>query len=95
MNIKVQINKTHIEEGVREDCERFPIALAIRPYLSENAHVLVDGKIRILHLIEFSPYPNFIQELSWQVLEFIDGFDSYGKVEPFVLDLKIPEWALK
>ena len=92
MRCQVVVTDSHIENGVRGDCERCMVANAIRPLLRPNAtlEVYVDG-------VDFRN-----REGDWEFRAFparvqskIERWDETGKARRFAFVLDIPDQFLK
>lgn len=83
MRVHLTVTEQHIAHGVREDCARCPIALALRDAVPGGVGaVVVDGALQITH-----------DGVWWSAnhtattVAFIRAFDDGDLVEPFEMDL--------
>ena len=77
----IKVTQEHIDSGVRGDCSKCPIALAISEQVNNRVGVSKGGII-IPYL-----YETFL-ETPPLAREFIEKFDAGKEVEPFVFNLE-------
>lgn len=85
----VNVTAEHIAEGIRQDCERCPVALAIAAALPDLRYISVLSRA-IIVLPRGRDFINI--DTPRAVRKFVRDFDAgYGDpVEPFSFDLEYP-----
>lgn len=88
MKIKIHVTERHIAEGVRENCKRCPIALAVRPHV----------KYEYWEQLEIFPSGVFLDSCGMiyfpvQATLFVRNFDNKRPVKAFTFTLDVPRWA--
>lgn len=69
----VEVNMDHIRRGIRGDCEKCALSLAVKDHLAEGINVLVDG---IEIAIFKSPLSIIRAEIPTTLRTFVSFFDS-------------------
>lgn len=85
--MRITVTQEDIEKGVRRNCVRCPIALAMTRQTGLPWFVDERGGIVFSH-----KHPKNIQlmvDLPWQAMDFMSGFDSGLPMFPFTFDLDI------
>jgi hypothetical protein len=78
----VSVTAEHITKGFARDCERCPVALAIRDAFPAVAHVTVTGLYVRMGIREHE-MPAEVQQFTW-------AFDTGQPIEPFTFELDYP-----
>lgn len=90
---EIEVTRECIEQGVRDKCQRCPVALAIRKHLRQGVKVSVGNELAV-----FSEHPVRLSEEHWfphEACEFIGRFDrGLVPVQPFTFRMTVPDWAL-
>lgn len=79
--MKITVTQDDIDNGHRNDCERCPVAIAIRRCIDVPYGVDVGGNTRIITPIGNFKYPSTVRK-------FIHNFDNQLTVKPFTFNLK-------
>jgi hypothetical protein len=82
----VEVTQKHINKGLRNDCRRCPIALALKD--AGLSDVVVMRSIVLIHPRRGSQY-RYSCALPTSVSQFIESFDSIQGVEPFSFELEV------
>jgi hypothetical protein len=89
----INVTADHITRGVREDCERCPVALAIIDVFPDLAYVSVGSEA--LSLQRRGDDTRTDLDVPCDVLNFVWDFDdNTGPVQPFSFDLDYPAEAV-
>jgi hypothetical protein len=80
---KVSVSEIHIKSGIRTDCSRCPIALAIKDVLENESEISVG--LGTLKVYEGGVTRHY--ELPSIAKSFISSFDSKLSVEPFEFEI--------
>jgi hypothetical protein len=83
----VSVTAEHIARGVREDCEKCPVALAIFDAFPDLTYISV-GPENIL--MQFGPEAEIRLGVPSEVLTFIWDYDDDGQVDPFTFTVDYP-----
>ena len=87
MTATISVTREHIANGVREDCEHCPIALAILETFPDVNYAAVGPDACTIGTPDGSDTE---LNLPGEALDFIWGFDDDGAGEPFTFELDYP-----
>lgn len=84
MKIRVHVTIDHINAGLRADCKKCPVALALGEILDIEDFAVGDYDVYLenCRLRVFLPFA---------VGKFIQDFDSHKLVKPFSFTLEVPD----
>jgi hypothetical protein len=90
----INVTAEHIAAGERENCERCPVALAIRDAFPHLVYIEVapEGISISLRGADIWGLKAHV-DVAREVQEFIRAFDSGEPVEPFTFELDYPKVA--
>jgi len=83
----INVTAEHIENGVRENCERCPVALAIMDAFPGASGIYVESRV---FSISRDGYRRDEIKLPREASEFIWDFDASKTVQPFSFELDYP-----
>ena len=93
MIVTVQVTSEDIAHGLSGNCDRCPVALAIRRLLLPGIFVRAGTWFFALH--RGSDVSQYNQMLPGQAVDFITAFDSGKTPEPFEFQIDIPARFLR
>jgi hypothetical protein len=82
MKTTINVTQEHIDKGLRRQCSKCPVALAIKDVCKPETYVNVSSVIYV--------GGKFSKAAPLDVERFIGRFDGSFSVEPFSFDLDIP-----
>lgn len=85
MKIKINVTQKDIDEGVRYNCLKCPIARAMRRHKQLKDSVVTGGCYKLIgHAYEFHALPLRVQN-------FVFLFDAQKPVKPFTFRVEVPD----
>ena len=87
----ISVTREHIAKGKRRDCERCPVALAIRDALPDLIYTRV-GPINIALQRDAGEYLTYFA-FPPEVLDFVRDYDGRRGSKPFTFELDYPAVA--
>lgn len=94
----IQVTEEHIAKGVKANCRKCPLALAIKSYLRPGFDIEVSfGWVVVRETNETHVYKSVWEskDLPAVTSQFMHEFDSKRKVHPFSFELDVPQQYLK
>lgn len=84
--MKITVTKKHIDAGIRNDCERCPIALAILESVPDSASPTVDHSE--ISFLKDNRFTLVHSDTPRSAEEFIERFDNGLPVQPFTFEIE-------
>lgn len=91
MKVTLKVTAEHISKGSRSNCQRCPVALALRDII-DPAYVVTVGCSGMS--MGKNGRLDFSSRTPESVKDFIYQFDCYKSVQPFEAKLDIPRYLL-